>query len=159
MATIHFMHGFVGYGKSTFAKKLADKLDCKRISMDDVYAEMNDGRAAVNLRKEERAKLLEITWQKIADEVLANKDVIFDAGSWSRKNRDDSRARATALGAKYKFYSLDCDPETAWQRVLKRNETKQAGSEYPKSYFDEKFKYFNPMQEDEEFELVKTDDL
>ena len=42
-ATIHFMHGFIGYGKSTLAKKI----NCKRISMDDVYSELNNGRAAI----------------------------------------------------------------------------------------------------------------
>ena len=153
MATIHFMHGFVGYGKSTFARKLAEKLGCKRISMDDVYMELNDGRSAINLSREDRAELLETTWQRIADEINAGRDVIFDSGSWTRKNRDSNRARAIAIGADYKHYSLDCTPEIAWQRVLKRNEDKPENA-YPKSHFDEKFAFFQPMQPDEEFELI-----
>ena len=156
MPTIHFMHGFVGYGKSTFARKLADKLGCKRISMDDVYAELNDGKAAINLNKEDRAAILEATWQRIENEVKAGNDAIFDSGSWTRKNRDSNRSRAEALGANHKHYSLDCTPEIAWERVLKRNIEKQ-GHEYPKSHFDEKFQFFQPMQEDEEFELVTCD--
>jgi predicted kinase len=157
MATIHFMHGFIGYGKSTFARKLAEKLGCKRISMDDVYAELHNGRTAINLSQEERAELLEITWGRIADEVRAGRDVIFDSGAWTRKNRDSNRARAKALGAQHKHYSIECTPEIAWERVLKRNAEKSIENMYPKSHFDEKFQFFQPMQDDEEFELIPCD--
>ena len=149
MPTIHFMHGFVGYGKSTFARQLADKLGCKRISMDDIYAELNNGRAAINLSKDARAEILELTWQRLSDEVKAGRDVIFDSGAWTRKNRDYNRTRAEALGAKHKHYSIQCTPEIAWERVVQRNK-ERPGNEYPKSHFDEKFSYFQPMQEDED---------
>lgn len=108
-------------------------------------------------RRESRAELLEIAWQRIEDEVCVGKDVIFDAGSWTRKNRDYNRARAKKLGVNYIYYSVDCTPEIAWQRVLKRNSEKICG-EYPKDRFEEKLQLFQSMQEDEEFELIMCDD-
>lgn len=149
MATIHFIHGFIAYGKSTFAKKLARELNIARVNMDEIYFAKN-GKHAIYLSSTERAQLMELSWQYVEDLVKLGKDVVFEATSWTRKNRDDNRARARAMGAKYKYYSMICTPEIALQRLQARN-IKCPDRVISPDRFHERFKLFEPMQPDEDF--------
>jgi adenylate kinase family enzyme len=54
------MHGFVAYGKSTFAKKLAHQLKIPRISMDDIYIELHGGKPSIGIDRTAQNELAEM---------------------------------------------------------------------------------------------------
>ncbi|MDR0319608.1 MAG: ATP-binding protein [Rickettsiales bacterium] len=150
MATIHFMHGFIACGKSTYAKKLARELGIPRVARDDICMEIK-GRPIFEFDTETRRELMDMTRARVAEIVKDGKDVVFDMGNWTRASRDENRKWAKSLGADYKFYSMKCTPETA----LKRSAARDDG--YPPERFAEQFKRFEPMQADEEFVEVDSE--
>src|SRR5262245_11485598 len=48
-------------------------------------------------------------------------DVVLDLGFWSRRQRDEIRATAVALGAGVRLYRLECLEAEAWRRIEQRN--------------------------------------
>ncbi|MDR0449136.1 MAG: ATP-binding protein [Rickettsiales bacterium] len=150
MPTIHFLHGFVAFGKSEFAAALAQEIDAPIIRTDKLHAELNSGKPAIGLDKEARKKLFEIAKEKTEQLVKSGRDVIFDAGSWKRETRDSNRAWAASLGANCKYYSIKCSPEKALENLMARNKS-NPGHFYSPERWKENFKLFEPMQDDEDF--------
>lgn len=153
MSTIHFMHGFIGSGKTTFAKKLEKELPAIRFNNDELMV-MLFGR---NIPKEEfksaYQKIDKLIWMLIEKNITIGNDVVLDLGFWSRNARDYAKKRAKNLGADYKFYNIYAPFDVALQRTLKRSN--QSGELLiDETCFNLRLKQFEPMTEDEDFVLV-----
>jgi len=102
MPTLHLICGLPGSGKSTLAKKLASEHPALRLTPDEWMARIvGDG------YDEKKRAVIEAIQLEIAQQVLQlDIDVILESGFWSRKERDELRANAKALGAATKLYFL-----------------------------------------------------
>ena len=108
MPTVHLIHGYLGAGKTTFAKKLAEDVKGVRFNPDEWMARLygEDPPAEQFAERLERVfALLDDQWVRV---VRSGVDVVLDYGFWTRASRDDSRggvestaasAAGTGLGA------------------------------------------------------------
>lgn len=117
MSTLHLICGLPGSGKSTLAKKLEKEHSALLLSPDEWM-----GRIVGNGENEEKRAVIETMQWEIAQKVLTlGVDVILDFGFWTRKERDEFKARATGIGATVKLYFLDVLREELWHRLQERN--------------------------------------
>jgi predicted kinase len=121
-ATAHLIHGFIGVGKTTFAKRLEQALPAVRFSKDAWMARLfGVDPPAADFAENDRNVLSII--DDISSRCLAlGLDVVLDLGFWSRVSRDLARSRLAEIGADYRLYRLTCSDAASWSRVEARNQ-------------------------------------
>ncbi len=154
MAAIHLICGFMGFGKTTLAKRLAEETGAVRLTPDEIMAQ----RYGRNLPEPEfREKWKEIDaeiWQRTAEYVREGRDVILDYGFWTRESRREAAQKAEKTGAAVVFHQLVCDMETARQRVLKRTEENPEELFIDGNCFDMFAVQYVPVQKDENYNTI-----
>lgn len=118
---IHALHGFIGSGKTTLARRLERELPGMRFSPDEWMVALY----GPNLNAEEFPPafdrvmaLMEAQWTRALE---LGVPVILDHGFWTRADRDALRVKAAALGVPLTLYALILDDEEALRRVRVRN--------------------------------------
>ena len=76
-------------------------------------------------------------------------DVVLDVNFWSRRERDDTRARAAAVGANSRLYRLACSDDEAWRRIEKRNRDLRGALFIARETFELLKERFEPLDADE----------
>jgi predicted kinase len=154
MTTIHLICGFMGFGKTTLAKKLAEETGAVRLTPDEIMAE----RYGRNLPEPEfRQKWKEIDadiWRWTAEYVRKGRDVILDYGFWTRESRREACEKAEKTGASVVFHQLVCDMETARQRVLKRTKENPRELFIDGNCFDLFAAQYTPVQKGENDNVI-----
>ncbi len=120
MATLHLIHGAVGSGKTTLARKLERELPAVRFTHDEWMVRLHGPNPPAAGFAEEAARIWELIWEQAERVLRVGADVILDGGFWSRASRDDARRRAAAIGAACRLYAIGCPREVARQRVQER---------------------------------------
>ena len=128
MAKVYFICGFIGSGKTTYSKELAEKSRAFRFCLDEwmiplygehMEREMFDSRLATleNLFKASAIKLLDL-----------NVSVIFDFGYWKKADRISAEEWANENGLDFEFVYLDVDYQECCKRAMARNSEADAQS-------------------------------
>jgi predicted kinase len=117
---IHMIHGFLGAGKTTFAKKLEKETGATRFSPDEWMVEHYGTNPPVGKFQEYYEKLDKLIWKEIERLVADGRDVIMDFGFWDRAERDKTRAFAKDAEAEAILYNLQCTENVMRERVAKR---------------------------------------
>jgi len=148
--TLFLMVGLPGAGKTTLAKKLEIERPALRLTPDEwipvLYGE--------NLSQEKldsvRDPVEAMQWQIAAAALRLGVDVMLDFGLWSRRERDDFRARAAALGAKAEICFLDVSCAELSARLAARNENLPPGTFHvSQEQLDLWWSWFQPPTADE----------
>lgn len=157
MATAHLIHGYLGAGKSTYARRLAAETGAVLLCFDEWYLRLyTDGSPTGALDDDLLNRLYAVLndhWPRL---LAAGVDVVLDFGFWSRSWRDDARALAAAAGAEPRLHWVQTSDETALARCLTRNE--DPGSAFlldRDAYVALKARY-DPPSADETVQVVKT---
>ena len=138
MATIHLIHGFMGFGKTTLSKELAKKYNAKHFAIDQVMLKTY-GRNPNDFNK---------AYQECDD-------VILDYGFWDKDTRKKVQERALKLTPNVLWHQLICDIELAKQRVLKRTEENPEELFIDENCFNERFSRYQPITDDEGLKVEK----
>jgi predicted kinase len=155
MPTLHMIYGFVGAGKTTFAKKLEHTLPAIRFPHDEWMNKLYGKNPPLEHFADYYGRVHDLIWVYAARLLELKQDVILDSGFWSRDSRDEARAKAVKLNAETKLYFLDVPEAVMLERVRKRNENLQ-GSLYIDDHAFELFKTrFEPLGEDEEYVVIR----
>lgn len=158
MATLHLIHGIVGAGKTTLARRLERELRAVRFSPDEWMVALHGNNPPEAVFRPQRERILALVWEQVGRVVRAGVDVVFEGGFWSRASRDDARQRARELGVEYRFYAVTCSVEEARRRTLARNAALPAGTlEITRETFDLLLTQVEPMGGDEEHTVVRTE--
>jgi predicted kinase len=96
------------------------------------------------------ADLIEAQWTRCLELGL---DVVLDLNFWSRAQRDATRARVAALGARHRLYHLALPDEQAWGRVERRN-AEPGALHIARDTFETLRARYEPLGPDEEHEVV-----
>ncbi len=157
MPTAHLIHGYIGAGKTTFAKKLTEEVNGVRFNPDEwmvrLYGE--DPPADQFAERLERVfALLDDQWVRV---VRCGVDVVLDYGFWSRASRDTARQRAASSGAACRLYALQCPEATARTRCRLRNASLLGSLYIADATFDSLKSRWEPLQVDEPHVVINTE--
>jgi len=156
MATIHFMHGFIGFGKTTVAKKLADDFSAVRLNSDEWMVKLYGQNPPAEHFKDYLNRIKELHWQLIEQLIKAGVDVIQEDGGWSKEGRAENVARAKMITDNIVFHSVQCSLETAKKRTLQRNANE--GQLYiEENTFNMCLRNFEPILEAEGYKIIYHD--
>jgi predicted kinase len=149
MATAHLIHGYLGAGKTTFAKRLEFELAAVRFSHDEwMSALFGDDPPA-----DQFAALHGRVWEQMAAVWMRclglGTDVVLDLGFWTRAERDRVRDQVSTAGAVCRLYQLACPDDEAWARVEARNQNLGGSLVISRNTFEVLKARFEPLAGDE----------
>lgn len=120
--TAHLLHGFVGAGKTTFARKLATELPALRLTHDEWMNRLYGANPPAAEFEELYNRVDGLIWDCARRTLELGCDVILDCGFWTRRSRDEARARIEALGLRWVLYAIKVPEPLARKRVAKRTQ-------------------------------------
>ncbi len=151
--TAHLVHGYIGAGKTTFARALEARLPAVRFSHDEWMVALYGQDPPAELFPEYARRVLALIDGQWTRCLALGLDVVLDLAFWSRAQRDETRRRAEALGARCRLYHLAAPDEEAWARVERRNA--EPGALFiARSTFDRLRGRYEPLGPDEPHEVV-----
>ena len=152
---VYLICGFIGAGKTTFAKKLEEKTGAVRITKDEWSIHFIGNDPTIDGYEEWDHKICGLS-RDVAFQ-LAEKgiDVIIDEGFWEKETRVKMKKRIEALGAKEVLYYLDTPIEKIRERVVGRNSNLTKDSfKISREMLDNYLKYWQAPSEDEDYILA-----
>ena len=157
MPTAHLLHGFIGSGKTTFARELERSSGAVRFTYDEWMHHLYGD----NLPKEQFINMYnridDLIWQYAIMLLKRNVDVIIDSGFWSRSSRDLARQRVADAGGQAILYRITCPEAMMRARVAARTTNLPDDSLWiNEAAFDELKGRFEELDEDEAFISVDT---
>jgi hypothetical protein len=149
-STAHLIHGFVGAGKTTLARRLAREHGAVRFTHDAwmhrLYGANPPAEAFAALWERVDARI----WRYAARLLELGVDVVLDYGFWTRASRDAARARVAAHGARAILYHVTCPEAVMRRRVAARSQDVPPDSLWINAAAFQRFKArFEPLAEDE----------
>ena len=155
--TAYIICGFIGAGKTTFARKLENETGAIRITKDEWIVKIFGNKITSDNKFAEYDKNITELAKNIAFKILkSGGDVIIDEGFWVKSQRDDIKTKVSELGAIPILYYVECSIEKMRERVVTRSKIPPEDSfEISGEMFDSYVKYWEPPTEDEEFKLAK----
>lgn len=152
MATIHLMHGFIGFGKTTVAKQLEKILPAVRLTHDDImlerYGRNPDDFAA---KYKEVDDYIRTEAEKY---IRRGQDVIMDYGFWSHDKRKEYYEWAKTLTDNVVFHAVSCDLRTARNRLLERTKTDKTALFIDENAFDTLLKNYESWSSADKYPVV-----
>jgi predicted kinase len=155
----HIIIGFIGSGKTTFARKLEKETGAVRFTKDEWMVRVF-GNILTDKHEEYDFKMASLATDMALKCLKAGIDVIIDEGFWVKEHRDTISEKVRNAGALPKLYYIEASFEIMKARTLKRSENPPIDSfTIDVEAFNHYWKFFSPPGKDEEFELISQEDL
>ena len=153
MPTIHLIHGFMGFGKTTLSKALAKKYNAKHFAIDQVIVQ----RFGRNPKEFDKAyqEADDYIWQETARLLEAGQDVILDYGFWEKETRRKVQEKAQKLTPHVLWHQLICNINVAKERVLKRTKENPNELLIDEKCFNDRLSRYEPITDDEHLNVEK----
>ena len=150
--------GFIGAGKTTFARKQEKETNAIRITKDEWIIKIFGNKITSDKNFEMYDKNITELATDIAFRILkAGKDVILDEGFWVKSQRDDIKKKILQVGAKPIFYYVESSVEKMKERVINRSKNPTKDSfEISEEMFNSYLKYWQAPDESENVKVVKS---
>ena len=154
-ATVYILCGFIGSGKTTFAKKLEKETGAVRITKDEWLIDLFGHDPSIPKYAEYDQIICEISRGMAFQFAKKGIDVIIDEGFWTKEQRNEMRKKIQSIGAKAILYYLNTPIEIIRKRMLKRNKKLTKDSfKISSEMFDNYLKQWQPLSEDEGYVVV-----
>lgn len=121
MATIHLMVGFMGFGKTTLAKQLAEKIPAVRLTHDEFMVKLYGRNMPYDEFHPNYDKVDKVLWNLAEKIIKTGTDVIMDYGFWSHSDRENAYQKAKKITNNVLFHYVYCDMFLAKERILARS--------------------------------------
>lgn len=113
--------GFIGSGKTTFAKKLEKDTGAVRVTKDEWLIELFGHDPNIKGFEKYDEKICRMTTDMAFEFVKRGIDVIIDDGFWYKEQRQEMKKRIKAAGATPVLYYVKCPLDVMKKRVIKRS--------------------------------------
>lgn len=151
----HIIIGFIGSGKTTFARKLEKETGAIRFTKDEWMVRVFGNTPPKDKFEEYDNKMASLATDMALKCLKAGISVIIDEGFWVKEQRDEIREKVKNVGAIPKLYYLEVPFEIMKARTLKRSENPPVDSfNIDEESFNQYWKYFQPPDKDEEYTLI-----
>lgn len=155
----YLIMGFVGSGKSTYAKKLELETNAFRITKDEWLIRIVGNDPTVSGFEDLDARVTDLSMDIALQLLKSGMDIIIDDGFWIRRQRDEIRERIRNMGAKYELHYVKCSKSLMKKRIHQRNKTLGKDTFFvSEEVFDKYWKYFDDIEEDEEYILIHNEE-
>ena len=143
--------GFIGAGKTTFARKLEKETGAIRVTKDEWIIKIFGNKITSDKNFAVFDKNITGLARDFAFKILkAGKDVIIDEGFWVKSQRDDIKKKIINVGAKPIFYYVEYSINKMKKRVINRSKNPPTDSfEINGEMFDKYLKYWEPPKKEE----------
>ncbi|MEZ9896097.1 AAA family ATPase [Vibrio breoganii] len=121
MTKIYFVCGFIGSGKTTYSKTLAQKHGAFRFSIDEWMIPLYGEHMEREVFNHRLATLQELFKDSALQLFSLGVPVIFDFGFWRKADRDTFTDWASKVGAEGEVHYLDVSFDACKQRAFTRN--------------------------------------
>ena len=153
--TVYVLCGFIGAGKTTFARKLEERTGAVRITKDEWLIRLIGNDPTIDGYADLDSKVCEFSRDLAFQLVEKGIDVIIDEGFWEKEQRVALRRRIESMGAAEVLYYLDTPIETIRERVARRNTSLTKDSfRISREMLDNYLTYWQPPTEDEGYLLA-----
>jgi predicted kinase len=149
---VYLICGFIGAGKTTFAKKLEEKTGAVRITKDEWSIRIIGNDPTIAGYEEWDHKIIGLS-RHVAF-YLAEKgiDVIIDEGFWGKEERHEMKRQIAAIGATAIMYYVETPIETIRERVTWRNDNLTKESfKISREMLDDYLLHWQPPGADEDY--------
>lgn len=152
MPTIHLMVGFMGFGKTTVAKRLEKEFSAVRFTHDDIMMQLY-GRNPDNFQTK-YVKVDDFIKNETIKHVQQGQDIILDYGFWTHQKRQEYYNWAKSLTDNVVFHVLQCDIKEAKRRVLERSQKDNNALIIDEHAFDVLCEQYEPWNSDDNYPAI-----
>src|SRR5438876_3139919 len=152
MATLHFLCGKAGSGKTTLARKIAHEAPAVFICEDDWIARIADPIANLGDYVKAATRIRSVVAPLVGELLRFGVSVVFDFGGNTVRDRSWVRSIFQQANAEHILHYIQADDSICRARVRTRNETKPEGLFFgvvTAAQIDEVNRYFLPPGADE----------
>lgn len=156
--TVHLLCGFIGAGKTTFARTLEERTGAVRITKDEWLIRLIGNDPTIDGYADYDHKICGLSRDVAFQLVAKGIDVIIDEGLWEKEQRALLRKRTAEAGAEAVLYYLDTPIATIRERVARRNESLAKDSfMITNAMLESYLPLWQPPTKDEGYVLVSED--
>ena len=152
MPTVHLFCAFIGFGKTTLAKRIERDTGALRITPDDIIKDMFGNDVSDDFM-DRAARAEQYAWEQIATAIRAGRDVIYDAGYWTPAARQYATEKVKSLGGRPVWHQIQCDISVAKMRALNRSKSDNELS-IDEKFFDDNLAQYSPIGPDEGLDVI-----
>lgn len=151
LPAIYLICGFIGFGKTTYAKNLEKNLSAIRFTHDEIMWQRY-GRNPDNFQKKNK-EIDEFIRRETEKEIKRGKDVILDYGFWTKEKRAAYYSWAKTVTPNVYFHAVVCDIATARRRINERTRNNPNELIIDKNCFNEFLKQYEPLTKEEGYPI------
>ena len=154
MAPIHLIVGFMGFVKTTQAKKLEKELPAVRFTHDEFMRSLYGRNLPEPEFRNAAQKVDDLIWSLAAQVVAAGVDVVLDYGFWSKEDRHQAYEKASRLPGEVVFHQLNCNKNPS--RNLGKERTRPEENELlmNENCFNLLLQNYEPIPADEHYNVI-----
>jgi predicted kinase len=160
MATLHFIAGKAGAGKTTLARRLASELPAVLVCEDEWLTHLAESIATLDDYLASARRVRRVLTPLVADILRCGTSVVMDFGGNTSRDRQWVRTIFESAGAAHVLHYIQADDATCLARVHERNERRPTGIYFghvSDSQIAEVNHHFVPPDETERFTVVIHD--
>jgi predicted kinase len=158
VATLYFLAGRAGAGKSTFARQLSLYRHAILICEDQWLARLFGGTTSLREYLERRGRIRQLLAEWAPQMLKGGHSLVFDFGGNTVADRAWVRSVLVEAGAVHELHYMVADESLCRRRIRERNHTKPEGiywGDVSDALFDEVNRYFQPPTPSEGFSVVE----